>query len=157
MLELFSRVPDAIAIAKGSHLTPIPIDDEVSSLSAILLDEDYYGWIHSGTQVVQGVPIVGPVHLIPLKAKAWLDLRARQEAGEKVKGDDIKKHKNDVFRLFQVIDPEIKARPPSSIATDMNSFCERMKTEQVDLKALGLASTSLDEILGRLGLIYAAD
>ncbi len=39
MLELFSRVPDGIKLAEGSHLTPIPIDDAVASLSAILLDD----------------------------------------------------------------------------------------------------------------------
>ncbi|MCY2950545.1 MAG: nucleotidyl transferase AbiEii/AbiGii toxin family protein [Planctomycetota bacterium] len=98
MLELFSRVPDALTVAEGSHLTPIPVDEEISSLSAILLDKDYYGWIHSGRRVVEGVPIVGPEHLIPLKAKAWLDLRARKEAGQEVDGGSIKKHKNDVFR-----------------------------------------------------------
>jgi hypothetical protein len=157
MLELFSRVPDALTVAEGSHLTPIPVDEEISSLSAILLDKDYYGWIHSGRRVVEGVPIVGPEHLIPLKAKAWLDLSARKEAGQEVDGGAIKKHKNDVFRLFQIIDPEFKARPPSSIAADMRSFCERMKTEHVDLKALGLGSASLLDILGRLGRMYAID
>lgn len=154
MLELFSRVPDAIAIAEGSHLTPIPIDEEVSSLSAILLDKDYYDWIHSGRRVMAGVPIVGPEHLIPLKAKAWLDLRARKEAGQEVDSGSIKKHKNDVFRLFQIIDPEFKARPPSSIAADMQSFCELVKAEGVDLKALGLDSFSLLEVLNRLCRIY---
>jgi len=43
MLELFSRVPDVITLKdRNAELTPIPIDEEVSSLSAILLNEDYY-------------------------------------------------------------------------------------------------------------------
>ena len=65
MLELFSRVPDALAIADHSDLTPIPIDDEVSSLSAILVDDAYYGWIRDGKRDIAGVPIVGPEHMIP--------------------------------------------------------------------------------------------
>jgi hypothetical protein len=36
MLELFSRAPDVLEPAKGSHLTPIPMEEEVSSLSAIV-------------------------------------------------------------------------------------------------------------------------
>jgi hypothetical protein len=40
MLELFSPVPEALSVAEGSYLTPIPINDEISSLSAILLDAD---------------------------------------------------------------------------------------------------------------------
>ncbi|MCX5684569.1 MAG: hypothetical protein NT049_12895 [Planctomycetota bacterium] len=157
MLELFSRVPDALTVAESSHLTPIPISEEISSLSAILLDKDYYGWIRSGRRVVEGIPIVGPEHLIPLKVKAWLDLRVRKEAGQEVDSGSIKKHKNDVFRLFQIIDPEFKAKPPASIASDMRLFCELMKTERVDQKALGLGSASLVDILGKLGRIYAID
>src|SRR6266702_8234842 len=37
MLELFCRSPDGILLADRSRLTPIPFDEVVSSLSAILL------------------------------------------------------------------------------------------------------------------------
>ena len=37
MIELFARVPDGARQAEGSQLTPIPLDEAVSSLSAILL------------------------------------------------------------------------------------------------------------------------
>jgi hypothetical protein len=154
MLELFSRVPDALVVAEGSHLTPIPIDDAASSLSAILLDNDYYQWIHAGRREVEEVPIVDPAHLIPLKARAWLDLRARREAGQPVDSKDIAKHRNDVFRLLQVIDPEFQASPPLAVARDMQSFCDQMVTETVDLPALGLRSMSLDQALAALRRIY---
>src|SRR5690606_25556604 len=38
-IELFSRNPDLLDLDPESHLTPIPVDDDLSSLSAILLDE----------------------------------------------------------------------------------------------------------------------
>lgn len=38
MIELFSRNPDGISLRPGSHLTPIPIAEEVTSLSAILMN-----------------------------------------------------------------------------------------------------------------------
>jgi hypothetical protein len=41
MLELFSRQPDVLQVADGSHLTPLPVEEDASSLSAILLDNDY--------------------------------------------------------------------------------------------------------------------
>lgn len=47
MLELFSRIPDALQVVEGAQLTPIPVGSEVSSLSAILLDDAYYKLIHS--------------------------------------------------------------------------------------------------------------
>ena len=84
MLELFSRVPDAIDIPKDAVLTPIPIGEEVSNLSAILLADEYYGWILDGKRFVYDVPIVGAEYLIPLKACAWLDLTKRKRKGEDI-------------------------------------------------------------------------
>ena len=42
MIEIFSRNPDFIILEDDAVLTPLPIDDEISSLSAILLNEEYY-------------------------------------------------------------------------------------------------------------------
>lgn len=70
ILELFSRKPDVITLHDGMHLTPIPVSEEISSLSAILLNDDYYHWIQKGKQEIESLPIVAPTHLIPLKAKA---------------------------------------------------------------------------------------
>ena len=45
MIELFTRKPDAIVLPDDAVLSPLPIDDDTSSLSAILLeillDNDY--------------------------------------------------------------------------------------------------------------------
>ena len=97
MLELFSRTPDMLVLGDDSHLTPIPIDEDASSLSAILLDEDYYQFLHQHKIEIESIPVVTQACLIPLKAKAWLDLGDRKEAGETVNSRDIKKHKNDVL------------------------------------------------------------
>ena len=48
MLELFCRLPDGIRLAEGSRLTPIPIDEVIASLSAIVLDDAYYAFIIEG-------------------------------------------------------------------------------------------------------------
>ncbi len=154
MLELFSRVPDALALREGSHLTPIPIDAAVSSLSAILLEDDYYDFILSGRQEVAGLPIVGPEHLIPLKGKAWLDLSRRKANGEQVDGKDIKKHKNDVFRLAAVIDPEFSAEMPPRVTADLAAFFSRMEVEDIAPKELGLPAQTRDSVLAEMRRIY---
>lgn len=41
-IELFSRRSDGLTLPDNAELTPLPVADEVSSLSAILLDDDYY-------------------------------------------------------------------------------------------------------------------
>jgi hypothetical protein len=154
MLELFARMPDALHFEGQGHLVPIPMTESVSSLSAILLDTDYYGWIHAGRQIQQNVSIVRPEHLIPLKAKAWLDLTDRKQSGGHVNSTDIKKHKNDIFRLLAIVDPEYSVMVPGTIAREMGTFAVRMAAEQVDLKSLGLAAVSQDEMLAQFQVLY---
>ena len=89
MLELFSRKPDEMVLEGDSQLTPIPVDEDVSSLLAILLDNDYYQCIENGRLIIDGVPILWPEYILPFKARAWLDLSARKNAGEKVDSKNI--------------------------------------------------------------------
>ncbi len=157
MLELFSRVPDVIKIKDDSHLTPIPLDEEVSSLSAILLSSDYYHFLHSGKENIEGLPIVGPKHIIPLKARAWLDLTNRRKEGEDVDSKAIKKHKNDIFRLFRIITPEVLGSISEEVRDGMRQFLYEMKSENVDLKNLGLQGNDKESILGAMRRIYGVE
>lgn len=158
MLELFSRIPDALKLENDSHLTPIPMGEAVSSLSAILLDDAYYHFILEGTQVIDEVSVVGPEHLIPLKAKTWLDMRERRERGEQVDSRSIKKHRNDVFRLFQIISQELSFKIPDTVLDDLKRFADAMADEDgIDLKSLGLRSITIDELLNQLRTIYGLD
>ena len=45
MIELFTRKLDAIQLPEDTVITPLPIDEDISSLSAILLDDDYYEFL----------------------------------------------------------------------------------------------------------------
>lgn len=124
MLELFSRAPEGLQLAEDSRLTPIPIDDAASSLSAILLDEDYYDFLKSMVRVVDGIPLLDEAAIIPFKARAWLDLSRDREAGGKVDEKNIKKHRNDVARLLQLLSPEASFALPDAVARDMRSFVD---------------------------------
>jgi len=50
------------------------IGGDHSSLSAILIDDEPYGWLLNGREEIEGVPIAGAVHLIALEIRAFLDL-----------------------------------------------------------------------------------
>jgi hypothetical protein len=155
MIEFFSRIPDALNIKGHSHLTPIPINDEISNLSAIILENDYYDFIQEGKIVVNEISILRPEYLIPLKAKAWLDLNARVKEGEHVDSKDIKKHKNDIFRLFQIIDMGSRINLKQPILEHVKEFFVKMNTEEsVDLKALGISDVSLETIISSLENVY---
>lgn len=152
MLELFSRKLDVLQIAEGGHLTPLPMEEDVSSLSAILMDSGYYEFIREGQKETDGLPWVGAEHLIPLKARAWLDLTQRKEAGDTVDSKAIKKHKNDVFRLYQIITP-LENPPSAQVRQDIADFIAKVKDEGVDLKALEVSGT-LNDIFDGLAKAY---
>ena len=79
MIELFCRTDFELKDAEG--ITPIHIDDEISSLSAILLNEEYYELLKTGQIIVDGIPVLRPTCLIPFKMKAYLDLSMRKKSG----------------------------------------------------------------------------
>ena len=130
------------------------MDEDISSLSAILLDNDYYEFLKQGKVVVDGVTVLDAAYLIPFKAKAWMDLTDRKAAGEHVDSKNIKKHKNDVFRLTELIDPTAKVVAPQGVYADIQEFVQRMKNENVDTKQLGLVGRTKEKILEELKGMY---
>ena len=144
-------------IADGSQLTPIPIDEDVSSLSAILLNDDYYEFIKSGTMYINELPLVPAEYLIPLKAIAWLDLSKRKADGKDVDSSDIKKHKIDVFRLYQLLTPSTVVVLPESIREDMIRFVKIVAEDTVvNTKQLKIRA-SADEVLEAIKRTYSLD
>jgi hypothetical protein len=157
MLELFSRKPDNLVLPDDQRVTSIPTSEDASSLSAILLDDDYYHLLHSGTREVSGIPVVRSEYLIVLKAKAYIDLTIRKDRGEAVEDKVIKKHKNDVFRLFRIVEPDLSIELPASIREDMRRFVNSMEKENVDLKELGLGGETMKSVLMTLKKIFVIE
>ena len=154
MLELFCRAPDGIKLAEASHLTPIPIDENIASLSAILLDESYYEFILAGRKEIDGLPWVGEDRLIPLKASAWLDLSERHAKGEQIDTKTIRKHANDVLRLSQLLAPDVRIPVAAKIARDLNRFLDGIEVgHSIDPKAIKI-NNSVIEIVERIRRAY---
>jgi len=99
MLELFARIPLGVEVWPGQEVVPVVLESSVISLSAILLDQEFYDLVLSTRYESYGIQMVGANGLIPMKALAYLDLDRRRTIGQHVDHDDIKKHRNDVFRL----------------------------------------------------------
>ena len=135
------------------------MDEDVSSLSAILLNNDYYDFLKQGLIRISGVTVLDAPYLIPFKAKAWLDLSARKSNGEQIDSRKIKKHKNDVFRLTELLgrNKEPFSDLPESIKVDMNEFIDQMTIEDVDLKQIGIHGKDKDTILKELKAIYLSE
>jgi|694.fasta_scaffold31213_6 hypothetical protein len=155
MLELFSRLTHTVKLDIGGHLTPILLPDSKTSLSAILLDDNYYHFIHAGKLEINGLPTIGATHLIPLKAKAWLELTSKKLINEAaVNEKDIKKHKNDILRLHQLLSTDENIALPKPIKSDLTEFFQRIEKDSLDLKTLDLKNTTYEKVLNNLKAIY---
>lgn len=144
MIELFSRAE--WELKPESVLTPIHIDDSVSSLSAILLNDSYYQLLLEGRTVIDGVSILKPTWLVLFKAKAWLDLNEKKAQGVHVDSKDIKKHRNDIIRMASEMVLE-KCSLSDVVKTDMIRFIETFHVTDAELKNLKITGVHEADIL----------
>lgn len=152
-IELFSRIPDLLDLEEGTHLTLIPVDTEIPSLSAILMDDDYYNFTIQHSQFDNGIHLANTEALIGLKAKAFLDYKARKENGEKIDEKQLRKHKMDVFRLLLLLTPEDSFIIADSIKSDIIIFAETVKDDLPDkqiFKEMGAGNIDVKELFGVL-------
>lgn len=154
MLELFSRAPDAITPALGGALTPLPVDEDIASLSAILLDDAYYQALAEHSRAVDGIAVLDERMLIPFKAKAHLDLAARRDQGEQVDEKTVRKHRADVFRLLQLLPESVRVVLPDTIAADDAAFADKVDADGDFVpKDIGLPGDARSQT-GRLRALY---
>lgn len=129
MLEFFSRKPDGLDLGEDQQIVPVRAGAEVHSLSAILLDDAYYAMLVTNREERDGISIATAPTLIALKARAWIDLTARKEAGEPVDGRDIRKHRTDVFRLAATLPGDEAVDLDGTIRADLRSFLAAMPAD----------------------------
>lgn len=151
MIELFCR--SNFELREMTGITPIHIDDEVSSLSAILLNDDYYRILLEGKVVRNGLSVLRPEYLILFKAKAYLDLKQRKDSGEAVDSKNISKHKKDILRIAAELTLESIGALPAAVETDIRIFIDSLIKDPFDsnsLKAYGLSNDEVVEVLHRV-------
>lgn len=151
MIELFCR--SGFELREVVGITPVHIDDTVSSLSAILLDDDYYRILLDGKIVANGLSVLRPEYLILFKAKAYLDLKQRKEKDGTTDSDDIKKHKKDVLRIASELMLESVTNLPISVKTDIDTFIASLEKEPFDINSLknyGLENKEVIEVLKKV-------
>lgn len=133
----------------GNGLPPIHIDDSVSSLSAILLNDAYYQALMDGRENMRGISVLKPEWIIPFKAKAWRDLREKKD----VDSSDIKKHRNDIIRIVSDMVLQ-KCILPDEVRKDMEKFIEQFDVTESELKNLKIRGTKPEDIKRVLQTTY---
>lgn len=154
MLELFCRSPDGIRLAESSQLTPIPLDESVSSLSAILLDDFYYRFILEGRRQVDGMSWIGEDRLIPLKLTLGLtSVSERPEVSQWI----LKISANMAMTSYgcRSCSPrESRVPVQGKIREDLSRFLLQLTADATyTTKALGI-DTPLAEVVARISRAY---
>jgi hypothetical protein len=129
MIEIFSRKPSNVDLSEGQQIVPIKLDDDSASLSAILLNDDYYALIREQHNEEKNLPFANPAALIPLKARAHIDLAERAAKGEEGKSRDIAKHRTDVFRIAATLPGEAGPPIPGTVQEDLRKFLSAFPVE----------------------------
>lgn len=152
MIELFSRAEFELKNQVG--ITPLHVDDDISSLSAILLDNDYYHVLLDGKMLENGFSVLRPEFLILFKAKAYLDLSLQKNQGATIDSANIKKHKKDVLRLAveMVLNPV--SGLPKTVLDDMYLFIEKLREDEFDQNSLKTYRVTNGQVISRLESIF---
>ena len=158
MIELLSRHPDALGEPKGLVVEPLPMDEDVSSLSAIIMDDEFYNFTIEHSRLTDGIRHADPVALIALKAKAYLNLMADKSAGKHVNTKDIKKHRSDVMKNVVIME-DSQIEVPRSIAVCINDFVASIRKDWDKLaeplaKSLGEDIDFISELLNQLENLF---
>jgi hypothetical protein len=133
-------------LREDQRIIPVRVED-AESLSAILLDGNYYELIMEHRRKVEGIWMADAAALIPLKARAWIDLASRKAAGEPVDSKKIKKHRRDVFALAATLPDEEGPHLSDPVLADLRRFHESFPPEHGDWSAI--LDSIADDIGGR--------
>lgn len=139
-IELFARKPDYV-FNPPPTIIPVHIGDDVQSLSAIVLNDDFYNFMIEGRIIVKEIPVLKAEYLIPFKMYAWINLLQKKNEGEFVKEGDVNKHKYDVFRLLRMVTTETKVSSSGEVRKSIEEFMEgisKLPTNEINLKQIGL-------------------
>ena len=153
MIELFAK-SESVFDEEMYGCRPLHLSDEVSSLSAILLNSNYYNLLLEGKTILSDFSVLTNTYLILFKAKAWLDLTARKAGGQHIDGKDIKKHKNDIARLATLLTEDETCSVPVDIFADIIEFIREFEENPPDIKALGFSGITVKDITDVLRKTY---
>lgn len=153
MIELLSEKAELFASIDQTAL-PMVVDDNIVSLSAIVLDQDNYDFLLANRRELNGIIIADEHVIIPLKITAFLDLTKKRYAGIEVRGTDIAKHRNDVLRLSVLLTDNAMKNVPEKIKIDVEKFIGHLKDENDYFRNLKLGSITMEKIKQTLKVVY---
>ena len=157
-VELFSKVPEYVEVPEDVHIVHIPMEGYTSSFSAIIMDDAYYDFAVSHSDIVGDIRILKPEALIVLKAVAFLENQRLKEKGDPVDQKDIDKHKRDIYRLAYVFDGSERYEVSDTIKERLRAFVEEVEKSPIDgknmMRGQGIPAMGMVEFVGLLRNLF---
>ncbi len=120
-IELFAVNDQALLLDEEQRIIPIDPEEGLYSLSAIMLDNEYFEMIKNNIDNSNRVPCTNTLATIMLKISAFYDLKSR--------GDDKwKKHRRDILKLVLLLTGEEQLELKGRMVGDVELFMEHLKT-----------------------------
>jgi len=140
-VELLSKKPEYLDELRGA-LGHIETIDASGSLSAIMLDDDYYALLDDGVEVIDGLPVLSLKYLPVFKMHAWANLMDERTRGKRVDSREIGKHRKDVLRLCSLFAPSERVELTEAVRQDVQRFVDECSWTDEMLRGLGLRISS---------------
>jgi len=161
MIELLSRHPEVLGEPKDFVIEPLPISENISSLSAIILDDDYYSYTLTHSVVTDEIRHADPIALIALKARAYLNLLEEKRKGAHVNTRNIKKHRSDVLKNAVLVETS-PVSAPQTIVDCVRDFVAAIRSDSANLveplaKAIDAEPGLVARLLEQLENLFVAE
>ena len=135
-IELFASNEQSLQLDISQRIIPIDPEEGLYSLSAIMLDGEYFEMIKNNIDHSNQVPCTNTIATMMLKMSAFYDLKAR--------GDDKwKKHRRDIIKLALILTGEERIELKGRMVADVELFMEHMD---------GLNDKMIKQITGMSGI-----
>lgn len=127
-IELFSSNENSLEIEDGQRVIPIDPGVGLYSLSAIMLDLEYFEMIKNNVEKKHRAPCTNVQATIMLKMSAFYDLKKRDDS-------KWKKHRRDILKLALLLTGEEKIQLVGRMEQDFDTFIEHLEND-IDKKIL---------------------
>jgi len=157
-IELFSKVPEYINVPEDVHIVHIPMEGYTSSFSAIIMEDAYYDFAISHSEIIGDIRILNVEALIVLKAIAYMENLRRKEKGIAVDQKNIDKHKKDIYRLAYVFDGSERFEVNDTIKEQLRGFVSEVEKNPIDgknmLRGQGIPPMPMAELVSLLNSMF---
>ena len=148
-IELLTRHSEFLGVPSDIQIEPISDGTEMSSLSAIIMNDEVYAFTVRHSVMESGLRVADAAALVVLKVSAYMNMLADQRAGKHVDAKDLRKHRTDVARLLFAETWNEPIDVPEHVYANITAFVEEVRADSLQsiADALRVSLPVADELI----------